>query len=274
MKYKIIVDSSSDLQKKDYIQDNIDFEVVPLTLHVDDKEFIDDENIDVKELVDSIKKCSKKPTSSCPAPGDFLKTFTAENNFCITLSSKLSGAYASANTAKDLSDKNVFVIDSKGTSGMMEIITKKLIELINENKSYDDICNEITQYVETVNVLFAFDSFEGLVKGGRMNKIVAMIARLANIKLICKNNNGEIAIFKKTRSTKLAYKSIVDELSSLENYDYSSRDLIISHEDAIELAEELKSEVEKRCHFRSIIIRPMRGLCSFYVLEKGLIISY
>ena len=42
-KYKIVVDSSSNL-KNDYIKDeNIAFEVVPLTIHIQGKEYVDDE---------------------------------------------------------------------------------------------------------------------------------------------------------------------------------------------------------------------------------------
>ena len=97
MKYKIVVDSSSDLTN-DYIKDNsIGFEVVPLTINVENNSFIDDNNIDVDEMLSVMHSSKKKATSSCPSCGSFSESFKgAENVICITMTSKLSGTYNSA----------------------------------------------------------------------------------------------------------------------------------------------------------------------------------
>ena len=53
-KYKIVVDSSSNL-KNDYIKDeNIAFEVVPLTIHIQGKEYVDDEK---SPYVSTLRRC-------------------------------------------------------------------------------------------------------------------------------------------------------------------------------------------------------------------------
>ena len=85
MKYKIVVDSSSDL-KNDYIVDeNVGFEVAPLTIHIGDKHFIDNENINVKEMLESINNGCKS-TTSCPNPNDYLKCFNDAENIFLSFS--------------------------------------------------------------------------------------------------------------------------------------------------------------------------------------------
>ena len=39
-------------------------------------------------------------------------------------------------------------------------------------------------------------------------------------------------------------------------------------------ANQIKEDLEKNCNFKEIQIMPMRGLCSYYALEKGLIICH
>ena len=91
-KYKIVVDSSSDLSK-DYIKDsNIGFEVVPLTIRANCVDFVDNENLNVDEMLDAMHASKTKSTTSCPSSEYFKKSYEeAEYVICITISSKISG---------------------------------------------------------------------------------------------------------------------------------------------------------------------------------------
>ena len=112
MKFQILVDSASDLKDK-YINDpEIGFKVVPLTILAGEKEFVDDENLNVDEMLASMHAC-KKTTTACPAPQTYLDELpNAEYTFIVTITSKLSGSYNAACVARDSYDKpeNVFVI--------------------------------------------------------------------------------------------------------------------------------------------------------------------
>ena len=91
MKYKIIVDSSSDIQKN-YVKSNkVELEVAPLSIQVGDKSFVDDESLDTNEMLCAMNSFEGKSRSSCPNPYDFLSRMEdAENVFVITISKKLS----------------------------------------------------------------------------------------------------------------------------------------------------------------------------------------
>ena len=54
--------------------------------------------------------------------------------------------------------------------------------------------------------------------------------------------------------------------------DIKDRCLIISHCYADVEVAMIKSEVEKKYNFKEIRILPTKGLCSYYALEKGVIV--
>ena len=71
MKYKIVADSSCDLTEE--MKKEMNVEIVPLTLQLGEKEYIDDENLNVREYVSDMNQCKTPPKSACPSPGEFLK---------------------------------------------------------------------------------------------------------------------------------------------------------------------------------------------------------
>ena len=218
MKYKIIADSSSDLLDDYIIDDEIDFEVVPLTIHVDGKEFIDNKNLNVKEMLKAMHDFKGKSTSSCPSPLGFMDSYTADYNFVVTITSKLSGTYNCANlAATNIENKKTFVIDSKATSGTEVLIVDKLYELIKQGLSYETICSEIIKYRDSLELYFILNDFDNLVKNGRMSKIAASVAKIMAIKPICKAIEGEIKIHKKVRTRRVAIKDMVEEICAFNN---------------------------------------------------------
>ena len=274
MKYKIVVDSSSDL-KKDYINDeNIGFEVVPLTIEVDGITFVDDDNIDIDGMLEAMHKSSGKPKTACPSPGFFANSYKeAENVLCITISSKLSGTYNSAYLGSMDVNSKVHVVDSKLTNGAMRLLVDKAYELMKQNLDFEVICEEMEKYRDSLHLFFVLDKFDNLVKNGRMSKIVAFIASALYIKPLCEGVDGNIEVYEKPRTMKGALNKLVDGIAS-RCPDTNGRTCIVSHCKSLEDAQYVKKEIEDRYNFKEVIISEMRGLCSFYALEKGIIVSF
>ena len=179
--------------------------------------------------------------SSCPSPNDFLKAIDDECfNFIVTISKKLSGSYNSAVLAKSMSknNENVFVIDDKGTAGNGILIVDKLVEFIEKIMSFAEICEKIIDFRDSINLLFALNKFDNLVKNGRMSKVTAFIANLASIRPLCYAENGEIKIKEKIRTFNGVLKRLVFNIGKMCS-DQSERTCIIAHtlnqSDAIEL---------------------------------------
>ncbi|MBE7074294.1 MAG: DegV family protein [Clostridiales bacterium] len=276
-KFQILVDSASDLSNS-YLQgEDIPFKVIPLTILANNKEYIDDDNIDIDAMLTDMHKC-KKNTSACPAPQSFLQEFeNAEYTFIVTITSKLSGCYNAAVVAKNSHSKpeNIFVVDSKATCGTEILIIDKLVKLIKEGLSYEEICEKIVAYRDKKSLFFILQKFDNLINNGRMSKIAGLIASTLVIRPICIAKEGEIAMLKKVIGIKNAFSKLIQLIKDRFHEEPENREkLIITHCKNEQDANYLKDEIAKVCDFKEIEVRPMKGLCSFYALEKGLILCH
>lgn len=276
-KFQILADSASDLTNAYLDDENISFKVVPLTILANNNEYVDDDNIDIDAMLDDMHKC-KKNTSACPAPQSFLQEFDkAEYTFVVTITAKLSGCYNAAVVAKNSYDKpdNVFVIDSKATGGTEILLVDRLVKLIRQGLSYEEICQKIIEYRDKKSLFFILQKFDNLINNGRMSKIAGLIANTLVIRPICIAKEGEIAIAKKVMGLKNAFSKLIQMIKEKFQQEPENREkLIISHCKNEEDANFLKEEISKVCEFKEIEVRPMGGLCSFYALEKGLILCH
>ena len=274
MKYKIVVDSSSNLEN-DYITDKeVGFEVVPLSITVDSKTFVDNHQININQMLEEMHASKNKATSSCPSCGYFTESYKdCEYTICITMTSKLSGTYNSAYIGGQNVDSKVHVIDSKATGGVMRLIVDKAYELIKSNKEFTEICSELEEYKESLNLLFVLDKFENLVKNGIMSKIAAFVANALYIKPLCIANDGVIDVYDKPRTRKGAINKLIETIGK-RTTNTCGKTCVVEHCLSDEDAEYIKKEIENKYQFSKIVITPMKGLCSFYALEKGIIVSF
>ena len=133
MKYKIIADSCCDLTAE--MKSELNVSLVPLHLMLEDKEFIDDENLSILEYIEEMKKTPTAPRTACPSPEDFIKHFAGDedNIFIVTLSQELSGTYNSAKVARDIylenHDKNIYVFSTAATFSAANLFTSIVKDL-------------------------------------------------------------------------------------------------------------------------------------------------
>ena len=276
MKYQIIVDSCSDLDKNYLDGTGVDLKIVPLTINVGENEYVDEGDVKIEEMLKNLKTPKIKSGSACPSPEAFKAEFDkADYTFVVTITSKLSGCYNSALVAKNGYEKsdNVHVIDSKAVSGTEILIVEKLVELIKKGLPYDEIVSEIEKYRDECTLFFVLQRFDNLVNNGRMSRIAGIIASTISLKPICKAVDGEIKIVKKIIGSKHLFSRLAEMIKEVLKGD-KERKIIISHCYAMEEAEELKTQIEKQCENFNIKIIPMRALTSYYALEKGVIVCF
>jgi DegV family protein with EDD domain len=166
------------------------------------------------------------------------------------------------------------VIDSKATSGTEILIVDKLVNLIKAGKSFEEIIEAIENYRDKRSLFFSLQKFDNLVNTGRMSKIAGLVAKTLVIRPICIALEGEIKVERKVIGIKNAFKKIVQMIKEKAGVDAPNQKLIITHCKAIDEAEQIKSDIQKECEFKEIEIMPMKGLCSYYALEKGIIICH
>ena len=278
MKYRIIADSSCDLTDEMKREMNVD--IVPLILRLGDREYVDNQNLDVKQYVKDMNSHPEAPKTSCPSPMDFISKYKGDGSiFVVTLSSKLSGTYQSAVIAKDMfleeiEQKFIYVFDSVSASAGETLICRKIYELVESGLKEVEIVERVTKYISGMKTFFLLESLEHLAKAGRLNPIIAKIATFLEIKPIMGGTEeGTIELVEKVRGYKRAFVKFIETIGR-EGTKFEEKVLAIAHCNCPERAENLKKEIEKKYNFKEIVIVEMSGLSSTYADDGGLVIAF
>ena len=279
MTSKIIADSCCDLSMQLQMDMNVD--LVPFKITVENDTYIDDDNINTMKLLDAIKASSLVPKSSCPSPNDFLVSFknaASDNTYVITISSFLSGAYNSAMTAKNMfteisPNKSIHIFDSLSASTGEVLVALKLNECIKKDLSNIEIISTVTAFINDMKTFFILDSLDNLIKNGRISKLKGFIANILNIVPIMKAEGGVIDLHEKARGSKKAFHRLV-EIIGENGTDFKDKTLCITHCNAQEKAESLKESILKTYNFKDILILKTKGLSTMYAYDGGVIISF
>ena len=275
---KIVADSSCDLN--DNLKEELKISLVPLTISIEGKNYRDDSKLNVRELMDITEKSKHVVKSACPSPQDFIDAFgEAKSVFVVTMTSALSGTYNSAMIAKDLYlgeglDRLVHVFDSKGSSAKETVLAMMIKHFVDEGHEFAEVVNKVNAYLAKQKYFFQLGSLDAMIKNGRIPKLKGLVANALNIKpILYANEHGEVSLFENVRSEKKSIQKFVDLIGEHCD-DCSERILGISHCDALEKAERLKSEIEARYKFKRIIIVPTAGLSSVYTSRGGITMAF
>ena len=101
MTWKIITDSGCDIKHLESLPEHCTYVNVPLTIHVGEEEFIDNEALEIDQMMVKMYAYDGKTSSSCPSPESYLQAFEGTDNIIVvTITGALSGSHNSAQLAK------------------------------------------------------------------------------------------------------------------------------------------------------------------------------
>jgi len=276
MRVKIVTDSASNMVG---MEGPIPFQVVPLKINTDVKEYVDTADLDVAQMVKEMSSYSGKSSTACPGVGDWLAAFEDYDIiYCVTIISTLSGSYNAAMTAKqnyeeDNPGKRVFVLDSYTAGGEQKMHVEKLRDLVMEGKDYETVCKEIVEYKEKgTSLVFSLESLHNLANNGRVSHAVAKIAGLIGIRMVGDvSAEGQLNPTDKCRGEKAALAGIYKNMKRL---GYKGGKLVIDNCFNEKTATLLKEIVLADFPDAVVRIEPTRGLCSYYAEKGGLMIGF
>lgn len=277
MKYQILVDSSADMAS-DYLDNTkIGFGIVPLYIYVDEQEYVDNSDLDVKNLAQILNTTKAKIRTACPNVDAWVESYgKADITFVVAMTDKLSGTFNSASVARDMmpNKDNIILFNSKAVSGSIELIVDHLVSEITANKTVEEITKSTNAFIDTRNLFFILHKFDNLIANGRMSRFAGLVAKTLLIKPICTATpEGTISMCGKAIGSLNAYKKLV-EMVMKRCTDYSERKVIITHNNNEEDAQKIKELMLEKCNFKEVIIKSMRGLTTFYAQDRGLIICF
>jgi len=279
MSYKIFGDSCLDLTEE--LKKDPRFEMIPLTLQVDDHMIMDDETFDQKAFLAMVKASPNCPKTACPSPEAFKKACEcdADDIYIITLSSHLSGTYNSAVLGKELYEeehgkgkKNILVIDSESASAGELNEALAIRDMYEEGLVFSEISERILKMRDEQQTYFVIDTLEPLRKNGRLTGLQAFFATALNIKPVMGADHGVIIKLDQARGMNKALvkmaQNIVDKTKDSEN-----KILAISHCNCRERAVLLKNALEERMPVKHIVILDTAGVSSMYANDGGVIVA-
>ena len=273
MKFMIVADSSSNV----YSMGDSWYTTVPMKV-VAAKEYVDNADLDLAEMVDDLKQHKGKSGSSCPNVGEWLEAFgDAEYVFGITITKHLSGSYNAAKQAADTymeehPDRKVFIFDSLSTGPEMMMIVDKIRQCEAEGDDFETTKAKVLDYNNHNHTLFCLESMTNLARNGRVNPAVAKIAGMLGIRVVGDVEGGEITLVHKPRGAKKATQILVEMMKERGFRDGAL--LRVAHCFGETAANALKEAVLAEFPNTRFMLEPTTALCSFYAESGGLIIGF
>lgn len=276
MHMQIVADSCCDLSEVD--RKELGVQTVPLTMTLGDKTFTDDDSLNLPDFMEEMKACRSRIGSAAPAPSLYESAFkSAEYSFAVTISSNLSGSYASAMVAKSLAEESgvgVHVFDSKSASAGEALIIHKIRKLIREDLPSLDIIARIERFIDDMKTFFVLDNIDNLLKNGRLNRITGTIISKLHIRpILGADGDGNISLLSHVQGWKQAVRKLADTIEA-SGKKTDGETMVITHCNNPELATLLADEIRRRYRFGEILVLATRGLSSVYANEKGIIIAF
>ena len=274
MKCKIVSDSSSNV----YERTDIDYSSVPLKIITSEKEYSDVKGTDISEMVTYLQGYKGKSSTSCPNVQDWLEAFgDAELIFGVTITSNLSGSYASAMQAKKEYEAKhpgakVLIVDSLSAGPELELIIEKMEDVLKEGGSFEEMSRAVTDYCKHSHLLFALKHLDNLARNGRVNPAVAKIAGVLGIRVVGKaSDEGTLQQLHKCRGEAKTVTSIWDEMKK---HGYRGGKVRLAHCFNPQMAQALSDTIHQSYPNADVRITSCTALCSYYAELGGLMIGY
>lgn len=273
-KIKIVSDSSSDI----LTLAGVDFAYAPMKVVTGEREFVDDASLDVGEMVAYFNKYKGKSGSSCPNTGDWLAAFgDADEVFCVTITSGLSGSYNAACAAKQMYEeahagRRVFVLDTLSAGPEVTLAVLKLADLVRAGRSFEEIVESITKYRESTGLLFMLKSLKNFANNGRVSPIVAKIVGFAGICIV--GRASDVGTLEPSHKCRGEARSLDTIIADLEKMGLQRGKVSIGHCQNEGAALQLRAKILEKFAGAEVEIHALRGLCSFYAEQGGLLVGF
>lgn len=205
MTVKIITDSLSDIPSD--VAEELGITIVPLIVIFGHESYLDRVTITTDEFYHRLTHDSVWPTTTQPTPTTFAAIYDkiaeeTDEILVVTISTKISGTYESALSAKNLAEKKcrIEVIDSRTVGMGLGLIVIAAAKLAQTGVQLDEISGWVRRAMPRSHFIVYLDTLKYLAKGGRIGKAKEILGSLLSIKQILTIKDGEMAPLTRFRS--------------------------------------------------------------------------
>jgi DegV family protein with EDD domain len=210
----IVTDSTADLPTELAASHSIT--VVPLTLNLDGQSLLDGVDIKADDFYRRLPALTTHPTTSQPSPGRFAEAYSAlladhDSVISVHISEKLSGTYASALQAANMTDpKRVRVVDSQLVSMSLGLITLTASAMASKGADVEAIESKVLNMRPHLQTYFSVATLEFLRRGGRIGRAGALLGSVLQVKPVLCIRDGQVTPLERVRTFERALNRIVE----------------------------------------------------------------
>lgn len=252
-------DSANDLGRE--LIEKYKIKILPFNILMNNKEYLDGENITSEMIIDNFKENGTLPKTSAVSEENFQEFFAKilENEddriIHFSLSGEMSCSCENAKKASKCFNGKVEIIDSRSLSTGIGLLMLFACDEKNKGESFENIVKKVKARINSVQASFVINKLTFLHKGGRCSSLQLLGANLFNIKPSIEVNNGKMGMSKKYRGPyiKVVESYCKDILQKFNNPDNTRCFITYSsiEEDVLNV---VKQTVEENSNFKEILI--------------------
>lgn len=224
MVIRVVTDSTADIPLSQ--AEALGITIIPLSVFFGEEAFLDAVELDNTGFYKKLQESKTLPRTSQPSPAAFQDAYIrltnegADGILSVHLSSKLSGTYQSACTARDTlpdSEKKVpiEILDSRSISMGMSRAIMRAAQEARQGLGLAEIQAHVLDELSRTRVLAVLDTLEFVKRGGRIGGARAMLSNMLNIKPIISLKDGEVVPVERPRTRAKAYARIAQLASEM-----------------------------------------------------------
>lgn len=247
-KIKIMTDSSVQLTDEEIEKYNIT--VVPLSISIDGKTYVDGVDISRSDFVRKMNEAEQLPQTSQPPIGRFveiIKDLTKDGSevIGIFLAKALSGTIDAARQAAEISGQSdhVHLVDSELTDRAEGFQVLAAAKDVQAGKSVEEILAHVDKIKNSQQLRMMVVDLKNLIKGGRLGALSGKIATLLNIRIELQMPGGKLIVAKKGRGKKFSKAFDERVLADIEANKDRIPEVGISYVNTPEAMEELADRI-------------------------------
>jgi DAK2 domain fusion protein YloV len=253
----VVVDSSCDLP--DAVLDRFGIVMVPIQVIEGETTYLDRIGISRAVLYQRMGQGTIFTTSQ-PSPAAFIQGFEdalsgSDAVLAVLLAKALSGTFASAQAAARALGKPITLVDSRSASLGMGMLALRGAELIEEGWEADAIAAELSRVRDRSGGLFTVDTFDNLLRSGRVGRGRAWLGTLLDVKPILEiGSDGRVLPLDRVRGRDALIPRVLRHLDRRLTPQPERFRIGIAHVHAPEVADRLRADIETRYRPRDCFV--------------------
>jgi DegV family protein with EDD domain len=203
MKNKVLIltDSTADLPQ--HLIESRDIKVIPLYIHLGEKELLDGIDITADEMFEWINANGVLPQTATVSPfnfEEFLRPYINDGYdvFYSGIGGLLSGTGRNfLLAAEEFPKERIYCLDSGNLSSGIAIIILKACDLRDKGYSAKEIYEELKDLPPRVHSQFVIRTLDYMRKGGRATGFQALMGAALKIRPVLRVRDGKLFLYKK-----------------------------------------------------------------------------